>query len=87
MHCAGKAPRNWFGLPEVERQMRAELSDDICTIDGSEHYVRGCLEVPVLESPESLVWGVWVSISEASVKRILELWDAAVVENEPPQFG
>ncbi len=87
MHYAVKAPRNWFGLPEAERETRAELSDDLCMIDGSEHYVRGCLEVPVLDSPELFVWGVWVSISEASVKRILELWDAAVVENEPPRFG
>jgi len=34
-----------------------------------------------------LIWGVWVSVSEASFARILELWDAPVVENEPPKFG
>jgi hypothetical protein len=30
---------------------------------------------------------VWVSVSEARFARILELWDAPVVENEPPKFG
>ncbi len=78
---------NWFGLPEAERAARAVLSEDLCTIDGIEHYVRGSLEVPVIGCPELFVWGVWVSISDASLKRILELWDAPVVENEPPRFG
>ncbi len=82
-----KAPRNWFGLPEAERETRAKLSDDLCMIDGSEHYVRGCLEIPVLDSPESFVWGVWVSISEDSLRRILGLWSAPVIDNEPPRFG
>ncbi len=87
MNYAVKAPRNWFGLPEAERETRAKLSDDLCMIDGSEHYVRGCLEIPVLDSPELFVWGVWASISETSRRRILELWEAAVVDDEPPRFG
>ena len=48
------APRNWFGLPETERAVRAKLTADICTIDDTEHYVRGCLEIPVSDSSESL---------------------------------
>jgi hypothetical protein len=87
MGYAVKAPRNWFGLPEAERATRAKLSEDLCTIDGREHYVRGCLEIPVIGSPEPFVWGVWASVSEASLKRILELWNAPDVEGEPPRFG
>ena len=51
------------------------LNNDICTIDGKEHYVRGCLEIRVLDSMESLVWGVWVSVSEDSPGHILSRWN------------
>ena len=87
MDYAIAAPRNWFGLSESERATRAKLTDDLCTIDGVEHYVRGCLEVPVLNTSETLVWGVWASISEKSLARILALWNVPVIENEPPCFG
>ena len=33
------------------------------------------------------MWGVWASVSEQSLRRILELWNAPVVESEPPRFG
>jgi hypothetical protein len=31
--------------------------------------------------------GVWVSVSRESFKRIVEIWSADVVKNEPPKFG
>ena len=87
MDYAAAAPRNWFGLPEDERATRATLTDDICIIDGVERYIRGCLEVPVLGRSENFVWGVWVSISEKSLERILATWNGPVVEDEAPRFG
>ena len=36
MDYAPRAPANWFGIPERERDARAKLSDDFCIIDGSE---------------------------------------------------
>ena len=81
------APRNWFGIPEAEREARCKLTEDICIIDDTERYVRGCLELSVLDSPELFVWGVWASVSEASLMRILELWSAPDVDTEPPRFG
>jgi hypothetical protein len=87
MHYAFAAPRNWFELTEAERTTRAKLTADVCMIDGKEHYVRGCLEIPVSDSSESLVWGVWVSVSEDSLRYILSKWDAQIAEDEPPRFG
>jgi hypothetical protein len=81
------APDNWFALSEAERDTRGELSEDICVIDGTERYVRGCIEIPVAGSEEPLVWGVWASVSEQSLHRIIELREAPVIENEPPRFG
>jgi hypothetical protein len=81
------APGNWFGLPEAERSTRAELTGDICVIDGNEHYIRGCLEIPVFDSSETFIWGVWVSVSEESFQYILGRWTSPIPEDEPPRFG
>ena len=98
-HCCGKAfdtlpldyaaeaPAHWFGLPEQERQARAVLSEDVCTVDGRDHFVRACLEIPVRGLDRPFVWGVWVSLSEASVRRAAELFDADPGPGEPPRFG
>ena len=82
-----KAPHNWYGIPDEERAARAKLSDDICIIDGEERYVRGCLEIPVQGLDDTFVYGVWVSVSEQSLLRIRELWNAEVRDDEPPLFG
>jgi hypothetical protein len=87
MDYGSAAPRNWFGLPEAERTARAKLTDDICVIDDTERYVRGCLEIPVSDSSESLVWGVWVSVSEDSLRYILARWNSPIAQDEPPRFG
>ena len=87
MDYGSTAPRNWFGLSEAERLTRAKLTDDTCVIDETEHYVRGCVEIPVSDTSESLVWGVWVSVSPESFRYILERWNSSISEDEPPRFG
>lgn len=81
------APRNWFGLPEAERRTRATLTDDVCIIDETEHHVRGCLEIPVTDTSETLIWGVWVSVSKESYRYIVDRWTSPIPEDEPPRFG
>jgi hypothetical protein len=56
-------------------------------IDGKDVFVRGCLEIPIVGQDNCFMWGVWVSVTKASFARILELWDAPIIENEPPKFG
>ncbi len=80
------APIYWEQLSEEERR-RSFLGPDICTI-GEDRFIRGCLEIPVHGREERLVWGVWASLSEASLARILELWDApGIAPEEPARFG
>jgi hypothetical protein len=81
------APANWSGLSEEERDRRATLTADLCIIDEAEFYVRGCVEVPVLDGPEPLVWGVWISVSQESYRYILDKWNAEIPADEPPRFG
>jgi hypothetical protein len=80
------APIYWQQLSEEERK-QAFLSSDICTI-GEDRFIRGCLEIPMLGREEHFVWGVWTSLSEASLHRARELWNAAeIAPDEPARFG
>jgi len=91
-HCCGRqfdtlpldfacaAPDPWFQIPESEREMRGRLDSNVCVIDGADIFVRGCLEVPIVDQDDHFVWGVWTSVSRASFTRILELWDAPAIE-------
>jgi hypothetical protein len=87
LNFAAQAPDYWFQIAPQEREARASLTADFCTIDGEHHFVRGCLEVPIVSTAEKFVFGVWVSLSEASMKRAAELWDAEVSTDEPPRYG
>jgi hypothetical protein len=82
-----EAPDYWYGIPPEERDARSVLTPDFCTIDSEHHFIRGCLELPIIGMDEKLVFGAWVSLSEASLQRAAELWDVDVVEGEPPRFG
>ncbi len=78
----------WYDVitPE-ERERRAELGSDQCIVDGEHYFVRGSLEIRVLDGAESFSWGVWVSLSQKNFERMSELWESSVRENEPPYFG
>jgi hypothetical protein len=81
------APVHYYGIPEHERQRRAELSSDQCVIDRKHYFVRGCLDVRIHDSTDVFRWGVWVSLSEQNFQRMSELWERRGREAEPPYFG
>lgn len=81
------APAHWHDIPEAERATRAKLDADFCFI-GDDIFTRGCLEIPIIDYPSDVfVFGVWTTVSRKSYERIMELWEAPVIENEPPLFG
>lgn len=81
------APHHFYQVAPEEREQRVHLSSDQCIIDNEFFFVRSCLEIPILESAEALVWGVWVSLSEKSFDRMNELWTNSGRESELPYFG
>ena len=84
---ACEAPDHWAQMPESERGARSRIDSDLCVIEDETFFVRGCLEIPIVNLNNHFTWGVWVSVSRQSFERVLELWNAPVVENEPPKFG
>lgn len=87
LDVAFEAPLHWFEIPESDRQRRGKLDSDVCIIDSKDIFVRGCLEIPIIGRDDCFVWGVWVSVSENSFARIVELWEAETIDSEPPKFG
>jgi hypothetical protein len=74
-------PITYLLVPREERERRVELGPDSCVIDGSEFYVRGCLDIPVHHYDEPFSWGAWVSLSKESFVRFEALRDD--VRREP----
>ena len=74
-------------LSAQERVQRGELGSDQCIIDNDHFFVRGLVEIPVVDDDGPFAWGVWVSLSKASFDRTSELWNKPSRVDEPPYFG
>jgi len=81
------APLSYYEIPVEQRDTRCRLGSDECVIDESSYFVRGCIELPVHGESEPFVWGVWVSLSEASFRAWLECFDTERRSHIGPFFG
>jgi hypothetical protein len=80
-------PMQYLAVPEGERPTRIRLTSDTCVIDNQWFFVRGCLEIPVHDHAEPLVYGVWVSLSEKSFATYQDAYDVHGRERYGPFFG
>jgi hypothetical protein len=80
-------PDIYFTIPEEERETRCELTSDLCVVDEKHFFIRGCLEIPLLDGSGVFIWGVWASLSQENFKRVVQLWETEGRETEPPYFG
>ena len=79
-------PDPWLDLTEAERESRGMIDSDCCVID-QHYFIRGCLDIPILDFADVFSWGVWVSVSKENFKLILDLWDEEIRSDQPPIFG
>jgi hypothetical protein len=82
-----EAPTLVGTIPADEQSKRVDLSTDQCIIDGQYFFIRGCVELPVLDGSGPFTWGVWVSLNETNFTRMSELWSIEGREHEPGCFG
>jgi len=81
-------PDPWLNLSDTEREARGKISQDVCIIDDEHFFIRGCLEIPIIDyDNEVFVFGVWISVSKQNFLHIHDLWDAEMRDHEPPMFG
>lgn len=85
--CFGGSSPASLMVPENEYEDRVEENSDQCIVDGKHFFVRGHIEIPVIDTGEVFVWSVWVSLSERSFDAMSENWDSEGRENSEPFFG
>jgi len=80
------APDDYNAVPEAEREARTLISRNFCTVDG-QAFVRGVIEIPVTNFDGTLRFSVWLSVSDASERTILQVWDEPECGRHGPFFG
>ncbi len=77
-------PYYWFTVPLKERLTRTELTEDTCIIDNEDYFIRGVLNIPILEYDRDFGFGVWVSQKKENFYTYLENFNSNQVG---PYFG
>ncbi len=70
-----------FALDDEERDARAWLADDFAVLDEERFFVRGLLELPILELGSRFGYGTWVEVAGYEFQQLLEHWQ------DPDQFA
>jgi hypothetical protein len=85
--CFGiEAP--WRALvPENEFENRVHLTPDQCVVDDETFFIRGHIQIPILDYPDPLAFSVWSSLSARSFFKMGERWEAPDRASDPPYFG
>ena len=81
MSFAADSPDMYADMTRNERDARCIRGSDQYVIDNTFFYVRGCLEIPIIDSDEVFLWGVWASVREEVFDEISECWNLAGREN------
>lgn len=80
-------PASVLAIPEDERAARVKMNADVCIVDDRAFLIRGQLEIPIVGHPDRLIFGVWTSLSQASMGIICDTWDDADRARHGPFFG
>lgn len=80
-----EAPDHW--KPALQNTAGCRLTPDVCVIRDEYFFLRGNLEIPIIDMDQVFVWGVWVSVSRPNFDRSMDLWSREGRESAPPFFG
>jgi hypothetical protein len=74
-------------VPEDEFDRRVELFPDLCMVDGTAFFIRGHIEIPIIDHPDSFCLSVWSSLSKESYEHVKDRWVSPDRGNDPPYSG
>src|SRR5262249_17675117 len=77
-------PDYYAEVPEGERAKRIELTPDTCVIDNEDFFIRGVIEIPILDHPQRFGFGIWVSQKRENFYTYLNNYDSSEIG---PFFG
>lgn len=78
-----KADYYWT-VPEEKRDERIEFTEDTCVIDNGDFFIRGVIEIPILDYPHTFGFGVWISQKRENFYTYLNNYDSSEIG---PFFG
>ena len=80
--CFG-APPPWqaMGITDDEVEARVVATDDHCVVDVEHYFIRGHVEIPIVNSADIFAWSVWCSLSAESFNHVQDRW------NDPARKG
>jgi hypothetical protein len=81
------APMQYHSLNDEERKTIAKKSDDLCSINDQDFFVRGVIELPIVDHDDFFGLGVWVSLKKENFYRYVELFDSKDPSGNGPYFG
>lgn len=77
----------YFDILNIEYKMNEEMvlkNDDFCVIkhqEQTDYFIRTVLQIPIVDHEETLDYGIWVSVSEATFKEYFLQYD-----NDKPEI-
>ena len=80
------APFYW-NTDEAKKNPGKWLIDSDTCIINDDYFIRGILEIPILDSQDVFIWGIWVTLSRNNFIRYKDLFKAPDVSKEPAYFG
>lgn len=86
MSFAADSPDMYADMNRDERDARCVRGSDQYIIDQNFFFVRGCLEIPIVDSDEVFLWGLWASVREEVFEDISGCWDLAGREKSRGPF-
>ncbi|WP_338752632.1 DUF2199 domain-containing protein [Bacillus sp. FJAT-52991] len=88
MSYGSSVPDYCYDIPSEEQESRIEMNEDLCIIDDEYFFIRGCIEIPVIDGESPFIWDVWVSLSEGNFDKTNDYWEVEGREQEvEPMFG
>ena len=96
MDVAFDLPDDIFALSQEQREARAKIHPDLCSLDGRRYFIRGVVYVPVQQLDTNFGWGVWAEVARDTFFRYHELYDedasdeplaAGILANTPPGYA
>jgi hypothetical protein len=84
MELTFRRPDDAAKLSPEDRARLLQENDDLCIIEGKRFFIRGVLPLSVESRELSYCIGLWVEVSQATFKRVYDLWESEDQLNEPP---
>ena len=81
------APFYWDQASEAEREAEFDLTKDTCVWRDEHFFVRGVLEIPLLDREGSFDFGVWSSLSPDNFERYVAQYHNPEGAVLGPMFG